>query len=64
MPSTWKTSPEDFHKIYISNTDAFYKAAGSALAKELDEFMTRCALGLWSKAGSISQRHVDMANQI
>ena len=26
--------------------------------------MTSCALGLWSKAGSITQRHVDMANQI
>ena len=64
MPSTWKISPEEFHKIYLSNTDAFYKAAGSALAKELDEFMTRCALGLWSRAGSISQHHVDMANQI
>ena len=26
--------------------------------------MTRCALELWSKAGSIGQHHVDMANQI
>ncbi|MBQ1236098.1 MAG: AAA family ATPase [Oscillospiraceae bacterium] len=64
MPSTWKISPEEFHKIYLANTDAFYKAAGSALAKELDEFMTRCALGLWSRAGSIGQQHVDMANQL
>ncbi len=64
MPSTWKISPEEFHKIYLSNTDAFYKAAGSALSKELDEFVTRCALGLWSRAGSIGQQHVDMANQI
>lgn len=64
MPSTWNRSPEEFHKIYLSNTDAFYKAAGSELAELLDEFMTRSALGLWSKAGSISQRHVDMANQI
>ena len=64
MPSTWNRSPEEFHKIYLSNTDAFYKVAGSALAPELDQFMTRCALGLWSRAGSISQRHVDMANQI
>ena len=59
MPSTWKISPEEFHKIYLANTDAFYKAAGSALAKELDEFMTRCALGLWSRAGSIGQQHVN-----
>ena len=64
MPSTWKISPEEFHRIYLSNTDAFYKAAGTALAKELDEFMTRCTLGLWSRAGSIGQQHVDMANQI
>ena len=64
MPSTWNISPEEFHKIYLSNTDAFYKAAGSALAGELDEFMTRCALGLWSRAGSISQLHADMANQL
>ena len=42
MPSTWKTSPEDFHKIYLSNTDAFYKAAGSALAKELDAEIVSC----------------------
>ena len=64
MPSTWKISPEEFHRIYLSNTDAFYKAAGTALARELDEFMTRCALGLWSRAGSIGQQHVNMANQI
>ena len=64
MPSTWKISPEEFHKIYLANTDAFYKAAGNTAAKELDEFMTRCALGLWSRAGSIGQQHVDMANQI
>jgi hypothetical protein len=25
MPSTWKISPEEFHKIYLANTDAFYK---------------------------------------
>ena len=64
MPTTWKISPEEFHKIYLSNTDAFYKVAGTELASELDAFVTRSALGLWSKAGSISQQHVDMANQI
>ena len=26
--------------------------------------MTKCALGLWNRAGGITQRHVDMANQI
>ena len=64
MPTTWNRSPEDFHKIYSANTDAFYRVGGIAMAKELDEFMTRCALGLWSRGGGITQRHVDSANQI
>lgn len=64
MPTTWNRSSEDFHKIYSANTDAFYRVGGIAMAKELDEFMTRCALGLWSRGGGITQRHVDMANQI
>ncbi len=64
MPTTWNRSPEDFHKIYSANTDAFYRVGGIAMAKELDEFMTRCALGLWSRGGGITQRHVDIANQI
>ena len=64
MPTTWNRSPEEFHKIYLANTDAFYRIGSSRLAKELDDFMVRCALGLWSRAGSISERHVEMANQI
>ena len=64
MPTTWNRSPEDFHKIYSAITDAFYRVGGISMAKELDEFMTRCALGLWSRGGGITQRHVDMANQI
>ncbi|MEA5150994.1 MAG: AAA family ATPase [Oscillospiraceae bacterium] len=64
MPTTWNRSPEEFHKIYAANTDAFYRAGSPSLAKELDEFMTRCALALWSRAGSIGQRHADMANAI
>lgn len=64
MPTTWNRSPEEFHKIYIANTEAFYRIGGYSLAKELDEFMTGCATALWSKAGGITQRHVDMANQI
>ena len=63
MPTTWNRSPEEFHKIYIANTDAFYRVGSFALADELDKFVTRCALELWSKAGSIGQHHVDMANQ-
>ena len=64
MPTTWTRTPEEFHKIYAANTDAFYRLGGSSMAKELDEFMTRCALNLWSRGGGITQRHVDMANQI
>lgn len=64
MPTTWNRSPEEFHKIYIANTDAFYRLGNKDLARELDDFMTRCALNLWSRAGGITQRHVDMANQI
>ena len=64
MPTTWTRTPEEFHKIYTANTDAFYRLGGAGLAKELDEFMTRCALSLWSKAGGITQRHVDMANAL
>ncbi len=64
MPTTWNRSPEEFHKIYLANTDAFYRVGSAGLAEELDKFMTKCALALWSRAGSISERHVAMANQI
>ncbi len=64
MPTTWNRSPEEFHKIYIANTDAFYRIGSSNLAPDLDDFMTKCALALWSRAGSIGERHVEMANQI
>lgn len=64
MPSTWTRTPEEFHKIYLANTEAFYRAGSHALAEELDKFMTRCALSLWSRAGSIGERQLDMANQI
>ena len=64
MPTTWSRSPEEFHKIYLANTDAFYRIGSAKLAPELDEFMTKCALSLWSRAGGIGERHVQMANQI
>ena len=64
MPTTWNRSPEEFHKIYMANTDAFYRLGGAALAPELDEFMTKCALGLWSRSSGVTQAHVDIANQI
>lgn len=64
MPTTWNRSPEEFHKIYIANTDAFYRIGTKTVAKELDEFITHCALSLWSRAGGINEHHVEMANQI
>ena len=64
MPTTWNRSPEEFNKIYLANTDAFYRIGSANLAPELDEFMTKCALSLWSRAGGIGERHVEMANQI
>lgn len=64
MPTSWKRSPEELHRVYIENTEAFYRVAGRAAAKDLDSFMQSCALGLWSKAGSVTQEHVDAINQL
>lgn len=64
MPTTWNRSAEEFHKIYVANTDAFYRVTSPAMAKELDQFITNCALQLWSRAGSVTQKHADIANQI
>lgn len=64
MPTSWKRSPEELHKTYISNTEAFYKAAGRAASEELDDFMTACALRLWGRSGSITQEHADALNQL
>ena len=64
MPTSWKRTPEELHKTYIANTEAFYKIAGKGLAAELDDFMMRCALRLWSNCGAVTQAHVDAANSL
>ena len=64
MPTAWNRSPEEFHKIYVANTDAFYRVAGESCARELDDFMSKCAMALWGRAGAVTQHHVDMANEI
>lgn len=64
MPTPWKRSPEELHKTYIANTEAFYKVAGRGLAQELDEFVTSCAVGLWKGSPRITQQHVDAVNQL
>lgn len=64
MPTPWRRSPEELHKTYIANTEAFYKASDRAYAKELDAFIEKCALQLWSRSGGITQEHVEAANQL
>jgi len=64
MPTKWNRTPEEFHRIYLENTEAFYRTESRALAKELDAFVMRCALALWSRSAGVTERHVDMANQI
>ncbi|MBR6209138.1 MAG: AAA family ATPase [Oscillospiraceae bacterium] len=64
MPTPWKRSPEELHKTYIANTEAFYKVAGRGLDQELDDFMASSALGLWKQTRSLGQQHVDSLNQL
>ena len=64
MPTPLKRTPEELHKTYINNTEAFYKAAGRQYASETDSFITQCALGLWANSGGVTQYHVDAINSI
>lgn len=64
MPSSWKRSPEELHKTYLTNTEAFYRVAGRSLAPELDNFIFSCALGIWRGSPSIGQQHADAANEL
>ncbi len=64
MPTSWHRTPEELHNIYVSNTEAFYRVAGRSTASELDGFMLKCALGLWKRAGAVTQEHVEAANQL
>lgn len=64
MPTAWNRTPAEIHKIYVANTDAFYLLGGSAYKKELDEFMRRCVFALWSKGTGVTDRHVEIANEL
>lgn len=64
MPSTWKRNPEELRKIYISNTEAFYKAAGRGFAPRVDTFMRETALGLWRCCGGVNQHHAEAYNAL
>lgn len=64
MPSTWSVTPEEFHRVYVENTEAFYKVCGNSIISDIDEDITKCALQLWSRAGAITDAHVAFANEI
>ena len=64
MPTQWKRSPEELHKTYIANTEAFYRAAGRELAASMDKFCTDCALQLFSRSARLGQEHVDAVNEL
>ena len=64
MPTQWKRSPEELHKTYLANTEAFYRVAGRGLAEAMDAFCTDCAVQLFSRAARLSQEHVDAVNQL
>ena len=64
MPSSWNRGPEEFHKIYLENTDTFYRSAGRSYKSEIDAFITDCALRVWSHSTGTTQEKVDLANQI
>jgi len=64
MPTPWKRTPEELHKTYIANTEAFYKVAGRGLSQELDDFMAACAMGLWKNSRNLGQMHVETLNQL
>ena len=64
MPTQWKRSPEELHKTYIANTEAFYKTAGRGLTGEMDKFCTDCAIQLFARSADLGQEHVDALNAI
>ena len=64
MPTPWKRSSEELHLTYVSNTEAFYKTAGRELAREVDEFVMRCAMQLIARSGAVTQIHVDAVNAL
>ncbi len=64
MPTPWKRSPEELHKTYIANTEAFYRVAGRELAGQLDDFLAGCAIGLWKGSPAVTANHVEAINQL
>ncbi len=64
MPTQWKRSPEELHKTYIANTEAFYRVAGRELAGQMDKFCTDCALQLFARGARLGEEHVAAVNAL
>ena len=64
MPTQWKRSPEELHKSYIANTEAFYRVAGKELAPAMDKFCTDCALQLFAHSAHLTEEHADALNEL
>ena len=64
MPTQWKRSPEELHKTYIANTEAFYKIAGRDIAAQMDKFCSDCALQLFARSAHLGQEHADALNEL
>ena len=64
MPTQWKRSPEELHKTYVANTEAFYRAAGRGLAEQMDEFCVNCALQLFARSACLTEDHAQAVNAL
>ena len=64
MPTQWKRSPEELHKTYIANTEAFYRTAGRGLAAEMDKFCADCAVQLFARSANLTEEHANAMNAL
>ncbi len=64
MPTQWKRSPEELHKTYVANTEAFYRIAGRGLAGQMDDFCVSCALQLFSRSACLTEDHAEAVNAL
>ena len=64
MPTQWKRSPEELHKTYIANTEAFYRTAGRGLAEQMDEFCASCAMQLFARGTRLGEEHAAAVNAL
>ena len=64
LPTQWKRSPEELHKTYIANTEAFYRVAGRGLAEQMDEFCADCALQLFARSACLTEEHAEAVNAL